>query len=360
MSIALYHPEHGYYAARPRRTGRAGDFHTSVDTGPLFGRLLARQFAEMWRVLDAPVLGVRGNAGFDLVEAAAADGQLARDILDAAADEAPGFVEAARVHLIETSPAARAQHTQVLGPYAELLASSSTRLPDSIHGVIYANELLDALPVHAVIGTPAGVAERYVALAPGADGDAPVFIEQAGVPSNPAIGRHLAGLGVALEPGQRAEVNLSALAWLTRACSALHRGFLVLIDYGHEAGELYSPAHGMGTLAAIARHVTLPAGRHGAAWLDEPGTRDITSHVDLTSVRHVAEALGCETLGVLDQTYFLMALAGETLPDDAGARQSFKSLVMPGGLGSTMKVMIFGRHVGRPALRGLAGPLRLT
>lgn len=362
MSIALYHPEHGYYATRPRRTGRAGDFHTSVDTGPLFGRLLARQFAEMRRVLNAPVRGVPGDAGFDLVEAAAADGQLARDVLDAAADESPDFVDAVRLHLIEASATARARHNDVLGPFAELLVSSSARLPDSIHGAIYANELLDALPVHAVIGTAAGTAERYVALAPDADGDTPVFVEQAGPLSNPAIAHHLASLGVTLEAGQRAEVNLSALAWLTRACSALHRGFLVLIDYGHEAGALYSPAHGMGTLAAIASHVTLPAGRHGASWLDEPGTRDITSHVDLTSVRRVAEALGCETLGVLDQTYFLMALAGDpaSLPDDARARLAFKSLVMPGGLGSTMKVMIFGRNVGRPALSGLAGPARLT
>lgn len=365
MSIALYHPEHGYYTARGKRTGRAGDFHTSVDTGPLFGRLLARQFAEMWRVLDAPGGGMPEAAGFDLVEAAAAGGQLARDVLDGAAVDDPAFLDGLRLHLVEASAEARARHAETLGPHAGRLASSSARLPDSVHGVIYANELLDALPVHAVIGTPAGVAERYVALAPGTDGAAPVFVEQAGPLSNPAIGRHLASLGVALEPGQRAEVNLSALAWLTRACSSLHRGFLVLIDYGYEAGELYSPAHGAGTLAAIASHVTLPAGR-AAAWLDEPGLRDITSHVDLTSVRHVAEALGCETLGVLDQTYFLMALAAldatgnPNLPDDPRTRQAFKSLILPGGLGSTMKVMVFGRHVGRPVLTGLAGPTRLT
>jgi len=366
MSIALYHPEHGYYATRPRRTGRGGDFHTSVDTGPLFGRLLARQIAEMWQVLAAPGGDMPGEAGFDLVEAAAADGQLARDILDAAAEESPGLLDGLRLHLVDASAEARASHRDTLGPHAARLTSSSARLPDAVHGVIYANELLDALPVHAVIGTPSGPAERYVTLAPGGDGDAPVFIEQAGHLSNPAIGRHLASLGVALESGQRAEVNLSALAWLTRACSSLHRGFLMLIDYGYHAGELYSPAHGTGTLAAIASHVTLPAGQQGAAWLEEPGHRDITSHVDLTSVRHVAEALGCETLGMLDQTYFLMALAGPDdsgsprLPDDARARQTFKTLVMPGGLGSTMKVMIFGRNVGRPALTGLIGASRLT
>ena len=366
MSIALYHPEHGYYASRSKRTGRFGDFHTSVDAGPLFGRLLARQFAEMWQVLAAPGGGMPAEPGFDLVEAAAADGQLARDVLDAAADECPAFLDAVRLHLIEASPAARARHRDTLGPHAARLTSSSARLPDAVHGVIYANELLDALPVHAVIGTPSGLAERYVALAPEGHSEAPVFVEQAGPPSNPAIGRHLASLGVTLETGQRAEVNLSALAWLTRACSSLHRGFLVLIDYGYQAGQLYSPAHGTGTLAAVAQHVTLPSGGRATPWLDDPGSRDITSHVDLTSVRHVAEALGCEALGLLDQTYFLMALAGQDadgaprLPADMKTRQTFKTLVLPGGLGSTMKVMVFGRQVGRPRLTGLTGASRLT
>lgn len=366
MSIALYHPEHGYYASRAKRTGRLGDFHTSVDAGPLFGRLLARQFAEMWQLLTAPGGDMPADPGLDLVEAAAADGQLARDVLDAAADESPTFLESIRLHLVEASPAARARHAETLGPHATRLTASSARLPDSVHGVIYANELLDALPVHAVIGTPDGLAERYVALEPAGDGAEPAFIEQAGPPSNPAITRHLASLGVTLETGQRAEVNLSALAWLTRACASLHRGFLVLIDYGYQAGQLYSPAHGMGTLAAVARHVTLPAGGRGTPWLDEPGSRDITSHVDLTSVRNVAEALGCEALGLLDQTYFLMALAGEGadggphVPPDVKTRQAFKTLVLPGGLGSTMKVMVFGRNVGRPRLTGLAGASRLT
>ena len=106
-------------------------------------------------------------------------------------------------------------------------------------------------------------------------------------------------------------------------------------------------------------------------WLQDPGSRDITSHVDLTSVQRLAEALGCETLGLLDQTYFLMALAGVALggadqpgglalPSDPRSLRAFKTLMMPGGLGSTMKVMVFGRNVGRPLLLGLRGPARLT
>lgn len=372
MSLALYHPEHGYYSGAAHRTGRAGDFFTSVDLGPLFGRLLARQFAEMWQVLEAPggeipIEGGRaGESGIDLVEAAAANGQLARDVLGAATEESPAFYAATRLHLVDASPAAREAQRETLGPHAARLVSSSARLPDEVHGVIYANELLDALPVHAVVQTPVGLAERYVSLDD--RHGTPRFIEQAGPLSNEAIGRHLASLGVALTPGARAEVNLSALAWLTRACSALHRGFLVLIDYGHPADQLYAESHAAGTLTSFVQHVSPADGPadNTPAWLQDPGSRDITSHVDLTSVQRVAEALGCETLGVLDQTYFLLALAGAeqpggpALPNDPRSLRAFKTLVMPGGLGSTMKVMVFGRNVGRPLLSGLRGPARLT
>lgn len=366
MSIALYHPEHGYYSGAAHRTGRSGDFFTSVDVGPLFGRLLARQFAEMWQVMEAPGGDMPLDPGLDLVEAAAANGQLALDVLSAAAEESPAFYAATRLHLVETSPAARAAQPATLGPHAPRLASSSAKLPNDIHGIVYANELLDALPVHAVVQTATGLAERYVSLDE-RDG-VPRFIEQIGPLSNDAIGRHLASLGVQLEPGARAEVNLSALAWLTRACSALHRGFLVLIDYGHPADQLYSAAHAAGTLTSFVQHVSPTDGPADSVpgWLQNPGSRDITSHVDLTSVQRVAEALGCETLGVLDQTYFLMALAGMdqpeglALPSDPRSLRAFKTLMMPGGLGSTMKVMVFGRNVGRPQLLGLRGPARLT
>ena len=376
MSIALYHPEHGYYSGAAHRTGRSGDFFTSVDVGPLFGRLLARQFAEMWQVLEAPGGDMPLEPGLDLVEVAAANGQLALDVLSAAAEESPAFYAATRLHLVETSPAARAAQLATLGPHASRLASSSAKLPNDIHGIVYANELLDALPVHAVVQTATGLAERYVSLDE-RDG-VPRFIEQIGPLSNDAIGRHLASLGVQLEPGARAEVNLSALAWLTRACSALHRGFLVLIDYGHPADQLYSASHAAGTLTSFVQHVNPADGPADSApaWLQDPGSRDITSHVDLTSVQRVAEALGCETLGVLDQTYFLMALAGMapsktaqsgadrpgeiSLPTDPRSIRAFKTLMMPGGLGSTMKVMVFSRNVGRPLLMGLRGPARLT
>jgi SAM-dependent MidA family methyltransferase len=363
MSIALYHPEHGYYASASRRTGRSGDFITSVDVGPLFGALLARQFAEMWRLLEDSSAKAQSPSSkahsFDLVEAGAANGQLARDILDAAQQTDPEFYRAIRLHLIEASPSARAMHRETLGPHADLLATSAGKLPESVHGIIYANELLDALPVHSVVMTSEGLMEAYVDLR----GDD--LVERLGPPSTEALARHLQSLGVSLEPGARAEINLAAMAWTTRACLSLHRGFLLLIDYGHPAAELYSPTHAAGTLTTYTRHVAEQREGQGRPWLREPGGRDITSHVDLTAVQHVAEALGCDALGILDQTYFLMALSGSDLGKTENSltlkqRLALKALVMPGGLGSVQKAMIFGKGVGRPRLLGLSGPVRLT
>ena len=359
MSIALYHPEHGYYASVSKRTGRSGDFITSVDIGPMFGALLARQFSEMWRALEsrAPSESPEPRAEsriFDLVEAGAANGQLARDVLDAAKEIDSEFYRSIRLHLIEASMFARAMHRDTLGPHADLLVTSAGRLPDSVHGVIYANELLDALPVHSVAMTDDGLRECYI------DVRGDELVERLGPPSTEALARHLQSLGVSLQPGSRAEINLAAMAWTTRACLSLHRGFLLLIDYGHPAAELYSPTHAAGTLTTYTRHVAEQRDTQGPPWLRDPGERDITSHVDLTAVQHVAEALGCETLGMLDQTYFLMSLLGTDPVDDLKQRQALKALVMPGGLGSVQKVMIFAKDAGRPQLRGLSGPARLT
>lgn len=353
MSLALYHPQHGYYTRSARRTGRNGDFFTSVDVGPVFGTLLGRQLAEMWRIARES-----DPAPFDLVEAAASNGQLARDVLDWAVANDPEFYAAVRYVLVESSPAARAAHAGMLHAHRTRIAASTPRLPDAVHGVIYANELLDAMPVHSVVMTEDGLREMYIDVS--ADGR---LVERAGTPSSEALARYLEAAGVRLEPGWRAEINLAALAWMTRACMGLHRGFLLLIDYGHEARELYSAAHACGTLTSFRRHIASGA----EAWLGDPGSRDITSHVDLTSVARAAEELGCTTLGILDQTYFLLALGMSELMTDGGTslaetrgRLALKTLLLPGGLGSTHKVMVFAKGLGAPALRGLSGVRRLT
>ena len=137
---------------------------------------------------------------------------------------------------------------------------------------------------------------------------------------------------------------------------------MILIDYGHEARELYSAAHSAGTLTSFSGHRAAGAETSpGAAWLQQPGERDITAHVDFTSIRLAAEAEGMTTIGLLDQTYFLMGLM-EHLADPQSALRSpqLKTLILPGGLGSTHKVLILGKGVGTPALKGCSFSRRVT
>jgi len=344
MDLALYAPEVGYYARAARRSGRAGDFVTSVDAGAVFGTLLAERFAAWWRAMGT---GAHGPAHIDLVEAAAGNGLLTRDVLDAAARRDPAFYHAIAAHLVERSAQARAAHPGVLASHGPRLASSGDAMPASIDGIVFANELLDALPVHLVEMGAAGLSEIYVDLASGR------LVDRPGPLSSPALAAYLADAGVTLGAGARAEINLAAVDWVTGVAARIRRGFLALIDYGYEAAELYSEARRQGTLATYYRHlVDAPdAGAPpGPAWLADPGSRDLTSHVDFTAVRRAAERAGLETVAVTSQTRFLLEiLEGSPLvaelsaPDRLAERLALKTLLMPGGLGSTLTVMVFAK-----------------
>jgi SAM-dependent MidA family methyltransferase len=351
MDLALYDPEVGFYARAARRSGRAGDFFTSVDVGPLFGELLEVQLAEMAGILRSRC----GVEGFDLVEAGAGDGRLSADILRTAREQSPPFYESIRLHLVEASATARAAQRSTLGDSAGALRSSGASLPVSFEGVLLANELLDALPAHQVVMRKDGLREVYVART----ADRLTLTE--GPPSTPRLRAYLDRAGVALEPGWRAEINLRAVDWVTDAARRLTRGFLVLIDYGHEARELYSVTHASGTLTSFISHRGAGPESAGPAWLENPGEQDLTAHVDFTSVRAAAEAEGMTVVGFLDQTYFLMGLLDGARFQPSPARNAqFKTLIMPGGLGSTMKVLILGKNVGTPALRGCSFKIRVT
>jgi SAM-dependent MidA family methyltransferase len=394
MDLALYDAEFGYYARAAQRSGRAGDFFTSVDVGPVFGELLEIQLAEMCcltadiakiaeRNIGSAISAPSAVSSFDLVEAGAGNGRLSADILRAAKARDSAFYESILLHLVETSAEARRAHAGTLGDVADRLASSAPVLPDAFEGVLIANELLDALPVHQVVMREDGLREVYVSLqssvvsrrsetATGLTTDDCRLTTVEGPPSTPALAAYLDRLGVTLEPGWRVEINLRAVEWIRDAARRLRRGFIILIDYGHDARELYSPTHSTGTLTTFVKHRS--SGPEGAqdtpAWLQQPGDQDITAHVDFTSVRAAAEAEGLTTLGFLDQTYFLLGLL-------AGGRESFaesaaemaklandsrplKTLIMPGGIGSTHKVLILGKDVGAPALRGCSFRMRVT
>jgi SAM-dependent MidA family methyltransferase len=371
MDLALYHPAFGYYTRVARRSGRTGDFVTSVDVGPLFGDLLGRQVIEMAHILAG---GASPSGTFDLVEAGASNGRLAADMMSALRAACPSLYERTALHLVEVSPTARAAQRATLESGHHRLASSTANLPPRFEGVLVANELLDAMPVHQVVMRKTGLAEVYV------DADRHGLRTVVGRLSTPDLDAYLQRAGVVLQAGGIAEIGLRAAAWARMAARSLARGFMILIDYGHEARHLYSAAHASGTLTSCHRQVPSPGEGPRPVWLERPGEQDITAHVDFSSLRRTAVEEGLTSLGLLDQTYFLMGVLGLSGslhsspssspsvpnlssfagPSNQGMRLALKTLLLPGGLGSTMKVLILGKGVGRPALLGCSGRMRVT
>ena len=355
MELSLYHPEFGYYARAAQRTGRAGDFFTSVDVGAIFGELLAKQLSEMWRLLRPGAQSPNSKA-FDFVEVGSGNGRLSKDILDALQPNDPDLYASIRLSLVERSSAARAAQVATLGPHGALLAHSSGAMPERIRGVILANELLDAFPTHAVTMTDAGLQEIFVDERDGR------FVEHLQEPSTPRLAEYLSRAGAEMRPGWRAEVNLAAEDWITDAARSLDEGFMIVIDYGHDADALYGASHSAGTLTTFKSHTTF------ADSLQIPGDCDITAHVDLTAITTAAEQAGLTSIGRLDQTYFMLGLGMDELtqldqtfaPAAVQRRLALKTLLLPGGLGSTHKVLLFGKNVGKPALKGTSYRIRVT
>src|SRR5262245_1913342 len=191
MDLALHHPALGYYSQAQRRSGRAGDFFTSVDVGPLFGELLATQVTQM--------AGLLGTPRVDLVEAGAGDGRLSNDVLRAVERQSPDVYQRMHLHLVETSALARQAHRDIASAGT---VTSSPDLPADFEGILLANELLDAMPVHQVVMTTGGLREVYVHSQNG------TLSTREGPLSTPRLTHYFADLAIALEPGWRAEVSL--------------------------------------------------------------------------------------------------------------------------------------------------------
>jgi SAM-dependent MidA family methyltransferase len=348
MDLALYAPGFGYYARAAQRSGRAGDFVTSVDVGPLFGELLASSMAGMIRTLDGDG-PQHAPYPVDLVEAAAGNGRLSRDILDALSRRAPALYDRVRLTLVDRSASARKEHSTTLAAHAGRIRESRGDLPAGVRGIIFCNELLDAMPVHVVAMTAGGLAEVFVDLA------GEHLVERLGPPSRRALAAYFEALGIRLEPGARADVNLAAVAWMREAAAALSRGYLLVIDYGHEAAQLFSSPHATGTLRTFHRHLADAPGDEASGtppWLVEPGSRDLTTHVDLTSVRRAAEMAGLVTVVDTDQSRFLLAEAERSglifeleAPERLRDRLALKTLLVPGGMGTTHRVLAFSADV---------------
>ncbi len=347
MATCLYEPGLGYYTSSGRKVGAEGDFYTSITVHAAYGRVIAREIAQMWRSMGS-------QAEFTLVECGAANGRLACDIMDYLAEREQGMYHGVNLVLVEKEPTLEAAQREMLAAHIDRLSWLSPEEFASgsftFSGCLYSNELIDALPVHRVMMTAEGLRELYVTLK---DGE---FTEEVGELSTPELGAHLKRVAVELYPGQQAEINLNAPKWLATATHALNRGFIVTIDYGYPATELYSPHRKLGTLLCYYRHQV-----EENPYL-RPGLQDITAHVDFTTLMMCGEELGLKSDWFGEQYRFLLSTGIiEEIEDlersDVSAeeklrlRLTLKKLIMPeGGMGDTFKLLIQSRGVSAPRL----------
>jgi SAM-dependent MidA family methyltransferase len=344
MGACLYHPEHGYYTKADQSERR--DYITSVDVTPVFGRLLARQFHEMWTVLGRP-------QPFMLVEVGAGTGRLAKQILDCARESLGELYSATRYVGVERSAVRRTAQIQNLEDHiASGQFCSSDELPAEIpNGCIFSNELFDAFAVHRVQRANEELREIYVTLAK------TEFREELDPLSSIGIAEYFEAQGITLREGQMAEVNLSACNWIEDAARRLNRGFVLTIDYGHEAQRLYDDRHMRGTLLAYDRH------RVSEDFYRSPGAQDLTAHVNFTALDLWGARGGLVPVGFTSQTNLLLALArhsnfadlegaGASEHEKMAARSQFKTLIHPEGMGETFKVLIQQKEIDSANLAG--------
>jgi SAM-dependent MidA family methyltransferase len=361
MELCLYHPRYGYYT-RGIGGGGGRDYLTSSGTHRVYGEMLARQAEEMWRKTDRPQT-------FTFVEFGPGEGIFACDFLRAAAGLGD-FGHALEYLLVEPSPALRERQRRRLDsagagvPIEWIDEASLHERTGTLRGCLFANEVIDAFPVHRIIGSPAGPREIHVGLRGSQLSEEPL------PPSSEALTRFLDESGIVLEEGQEADLNLQAPAWVTGAVGLLERGYLVVVDYGHEAKDLYHPARRRGTLLAYHRH------RVSEDFLLRPGEQDLTAHVDFTALSVAARAAGARRLGLVSQSHFLLALGAlERLPELSGERceqdrdgpsqgeilrerEAIKELVLPDRMGGRFRVLIVGVGDVTDDLEGLAPPWR--
>ncbi len=343
MALALYAPEAGYYE-KMGRVGRSGDFYTSVSVGPLFGELLAWRFREWLSELETELSPAEAPV-LHLVEVGANDGRLAADIVRAW-KPLPGGRPVDLV-LVEPSPRRREWQEATLAQVEGLAVRWEESLESlgNVRGVIYSNELLDALPVHRVAWDKARRKWFEWGVEEAGDGFGWVPLPDE-VAAETLADPHLqipSELADVLPDGFCTEIHVAARNWWAAAAGALKAGRLVAFDYGLAAEEFFSPKRTGGTLRAYSRH------RVGGDLLAHPGEQDLTAQVNFSACQQAGEAAGLATLGCDSQATFLTNLAGQLWADPEWIQWTpsqvaqFKTLTHPEHLGRPFRVLVQAR-----------------
>jgi SAM-dependent MidA family methyltransferase len=358
MELCLYDPELGYYSRNAEKFGKAGDFYTSSDVHAVFGRLLARQFEEMWRVLGEP-------EQIEILELGPGRGLFAQDVLDWSEKKFPDFFRALDYTLAESSPslrerlASRFRHRMEAGTVSltnptgeDPSASSGQAARRSMNAevplVIFANEFFDALPVE-VLSAKGSLRINM----------RPQNFAEAWAPASAAEMEFLDRYSVHPEGDARTEAALLAQQHMAQYARMIQRGFLLVIDYGYAREEQLAGRH-LGTIMAYRQHSASPNP------YEAPGEQDITAHVNFSALAATAEQNGMHAHKLLTQSQFLLGI-GEAnqfadafedcrLPQErAKVALQLKHLATPAGMGETFQVLVASKGVEQERVTRLSG-----
>jgi SAM-dependent MidA family methyltransferase len=374
MEICLYDPAQGYYAAHADQFGKAGDFYTSSDVHAVFGRLLARQFDEIWQALDRP-------PKIEILELGPGRGLFARDVLDWSNKKFPDFLAALTYTLQESSPGLRAKLRDTL---REHIGSGKAKVPEERPSlahrfsggyrakddqvpegrptgpcrtlapetpvIVFANEFFDALPVEIL--SPQG--KLHLAFENNR-------LHETWLPPLAEELEFLDRYGVHPEAGERIEVPMVAQDWMRQITRAIESGLLVIvvIDYGYTRNQQLAGRH-RGTLMAY-RHHSASSDPYQA-----PGEQDLTAHVNFTALAAACEQAGMQVEKLRTQSQFLMGIGEKNqfadafedcrLPQErAKVALQLKHLVTPIGMGETFQVSIASRGIDSKRMAALSG-----
>jgi len=346
MELCLYDPELGYYSRNVEQFGKTGDFYTSSDVHAVFGRLLARQFDEMWRALGSP-------EHLRLAELGPGRGLFAQDVLGWSEKKFPDFFRALRYVLIENSTTLRQRIKETLRQHIQSGRAEFTTLNLLVEAsagntIVFANEFFDALPVEILS------AKGCLRI----DAREGRFIETWARPSAEEL-EFLDHHSIHPESDERVETPLASQHFVKQIAAGTQRGFLLAIDYGYTREEQLAGRH-RGTLKALRQHSV------SANPYEAPGEQDITADVNFTALAAATEKHGMQTQKLITQSQFLMGV-GEAnqfadafeecrLPQErAKVALQLKHLVTPAGMGESFQVLIASKGVERERVESLSG-----
>lgn len=359
MEMCLYDAELGYYSRNAEQFGKAGDFYTSSDVHAVFGRLMARQFDEMWRLLGSP-------EQIEILEPGPGRGLFAQDVLDWSEKKFPEFFRAVHYTLGESSPGLRERLQATLSGHFRSgkasLAQPLKPLPrEGAYGtaveralapevavIVFANEFFDALPVE-VLGSQGElrISEN--------DGRLLETWHPASLEELEFLDRH----SVRPEAGERIDISLMAQRYMSEIAAVVRRGFMIAIDYGYGRQEQLAGRH-RGTLTAYRQHSV------SANLYEAPGEQDITAHVNFTALAAAAELHGMHVQPLVTQSQFLLGIGEQNqfadafeecrLPQErAKVALQLKHLVTPAGMGESFQVLVASSGISTDLVSKLSG-----